>query len=705
MWSSLARASAWLLGLALLALTFEQRLRLAPGHQLTEPGDPPGQPRILVDDPDAAYHLRRVQVALSSGRVPSFDSLLNHPQGSAVPWPSFFDRFLARWVQWRAPRVVSSAIGPYEEAAIERSLATLPPLLGTLTALLVALAAAVCTGSAAVAPVRLAAALLALALYSCAPISIWYGGFARIDHHVLSGLLLAGSLAAGALALRSREFSTQLGAAGLLGLCLGLGLLTFLGSAVSVAGIGLTLFLRAATADGQSARGARLGGVLCFAVAALVVGPAAIASPWNQIQPGSLINLSLGVPRALLAACLPFVILELAARRGVARQLAWPISLLLTLLLALLLPGFLDGARAGFAWASRQNQFMDVVEESRPLLARGWSGIWRDLGAGALLTPLLVLGLLWRWRSPLAWLLLPQLLVHGGLTLTQRRFGDCFVVPLAITLGWLVASSAAQWWRAGEPRLVRRVASGLCWLLPTALIGLTAVGERLSRPTAAEVADLADWRRERLNGLRSLRDGADVRAYLDPYANHASGVLSAWGYGHLIEYHAWRPSIATNFGSFVGERNFSLHAAALLEADSADFHTRLDALSADWIVVTPRQCSELPSLARIAGWSQAQRGSLFERGARGKSFSARGLASSLLRLALHDHPLGTRLFEVAPGSYLELVYAAPRFEFVDGRRAPQGGAGAGPVISIWRRIAAPRGPGLPDAQLRAGPAR
>jgi hypothetical protein len=302
-------------------------------------------------------------------------------------------------------------------------------------------------------------------------------------------------------------------------------------------------------------------------------------------------------------------------------------------------------------------------------------------------------------------LLLPQLLLHGGLTLTQRRFGDCFAVPLALTTAWLVAEVAAQLWRAGARRGLLRPVAVLCWLLPVTGWLLTTWSERQARPTAAEFADLADWRRERLDGLRSLRGDVALKSYLDPLADHPSAVLSAWGYGHLIEYHGWRPSIATNFGSFVGERNFKLHAAALLEQDPADLHTRLDVLQAEWVLVTPRQCGELPSLARIAGWAQAERAGLFERGARGKGFSARAQSSALLSLALHHLPLGTRRFEDSSGAHLELVYASARHESVDGRRAAPGSPGAGPVISIWRRSAPARSPGLPAAQLRAAPAR
>ena len=59
-------------------------------------GEAGGTSRWLVDDPDAAYHLRRVEVALVTGRIPLRDRYLNHPAGSPVPWPPLLDAALAR---------------------------------------------------------------------------------------------------------------------------------------------------------------------------------------------------------------------------------------------------------------------------------------------------------------------------------------------------------------------------------------------------------------------------------------------------------------------------------------------------------------------------------------------------------------------------------------------------------------------------------
>ena len=58
----------------------------APGHR-SPAGPLEGGSQWLVDDPDAAYHLRRIEVAIAEGAVPLRDRYLNHPLGSPIPWP------------------------------------------------------------------------------------------------------------------------------------------------------------------------------------------------------------------------------------------------------------------------------------------------------------------------------------------------------------------------------------------------------------------------------------------------------------------------------------------------------------------------------------------------------------------------------------------------------------------------------------------
>jgi hypothetical protein len=213
---------------------------------------------------------------------------------------------------------------------------------------------------------------------------------------------------------------------------------------------------------------------------------------------------------------------------------------------------------------------------------------------------------------------------------------------------------------------------------------------------------LRAWRQERLALLQGLRDRSAAALALDPRSEGRGAVLSSWSLGHLIEYHGQRPTIATNFGSFVGEANFRAHAEALLERDPAALFERLLDLDVVCLALTPRQCGELASLARIAGYDAAQRAELFQRGARGKSFSRTAEQSALFQLALHDLEPGARRLALPDGRALELRARTARCETPDGRRAAPGSPGSGPALSLWQVIDPRREQrgGLRPTQLR-----
>ena len=674
---------------AVLVAAWTLRTRLDDGHRLADGRTLPSGSVWLVDDPDACYHLRRAGVALEVGEVPRTDRLLSHPTGSAVPWPALFDGFLAAVGERLAPRAHSGAgslVGGRSEADLEAGLVRVPPALGVLATLAVFLAC-LAMGPGGVA--GLVAAVLGAWLYASTPVAVWYSSTARVDHHVATALLFAAMLAASAFSLRAEHAADAvLGALGA-GLAAGFGLLVWLASAPMVALVALGLFLAALGADTERAASARRAGILFFLAASVVVAIPADSSPWNAIQPNSLVNLSTGVPRALLAGAVPFLVLALGAKLGWSRWLGLFGAVLATGVALAVLPGFLDGAREGFAWASRENRFMAQVEESRPLLAGpgGWLGVASDLGFAGFVAPLCALALLPLARRRLdLFVLVACFAVYVAFSVSQRRFGNSHAVPQA-----LVCALAA-----GE--LLRR-RGGVRWLggVLVAVFVVCGVASAWSfgRATPEELTDLADWRAERLAGLQWMRTNT---AWSGPWNRadlpHAYGVLSTWGYGHLVEYHARRPSIATNFGSFVGPEPFRDHADTLLEDDPDAFRARLTDLDVAYVVVAPRMVAELASLARIAEWSQPRRAELFVRGPAGKGYAPRALGSALARLALHAREVGELGF--AGG---ELVWRSTRFERPDGIRAQPGAPGAGPVLSIWafdvpQAAGAPREPGM-----------
>ena len=157
-------------------------------------------PDHLVDDPDGAYHLRRVELALVTGEVPDEDRFLNHPAGgSPLPWPPLFDGLLGYSTRLAQGRPGTMGITPSYEAELEARLVRLPPLLGLFTTLAVALSAGALVHRGrpgrytrhgfVLAPT--VATLLAGLAYATLPIAAWYGDVGRIDHHVAIALLFA----------------------------------------------------------------------------------------------------------------------------------------------------------------------------------------------------------------------------------------------------------------------------------------------------------------------------------------------------------------------------------------------------------------------------------------------------------------------------------------------------------------------------------
>lgn len=656
---------AWgcVIALALLAFALREGARASHRAQPTELA-----PEWAIDDPDAAYHLRRTSLTLHSGRVPGSDRFLNHPAGSPIPWPPLADAIFAGIARATGALHGEGPMRVVNEARLEGVLVHVPPVLGALTVLGVAAAVLIFMRPE---KARWRWVLLAAAAYALSPAAIWYGGVTRIDHHVLVALGLALSSGLLAWALSAREQVDITTAALLSGLTSGALLLMWLASAVFLLPAGLALLVRAASKDSKlSSEGARAG-ILFFAAAAVVTLLPASQSDWNALEPGSLVNLTEGVPRALFAACLPFAVF---IPEGVQRSIKLVLAPLAALAAVLLLPGFLDGVRAGLDWASRENLFMDVVGESRPLeSAADWL---RDLSPLAFALPLALVAILLRARRDPASLYLFLLCVLMAImTFTQRRFANTLAVPMACGL----AVGLAEWERMLSARGTwRHLPLGLAlaltaWAVPAALAQ--------ARTNEAEAQDLLEWRRELIGGLRWMRTGTpSPGAWMRPESPQDYGVLASWGMGHLIEYHARRPTIATNFGSFVGERNFAAAAGAMLETEQGKFAKSARGLGARYLVATPRNVGELVSFARIAGRSSA---SLFERRGGKKVFGPGAQKSLVWRAALHDREVGDRSL---PG--FELVYRSDRVETPGGTR-PRAGEPFGPVISIYRIAAAP----------------
>jgi dolichyl-diphosphooligosaccharide--protein glycosyltransferase len=680
------RLVAWAAALVVVLLVaLSLRERSAPAFVVPPSMSLPGGSRWQIDDFDAAYHMRRVSIALASGEVPSFDRAINHPDGSAVPWPTFFDGLLTVVAEvFLDPSPDGEPeLGGYREADVEAVLVHVPPVLGTLAALAVAfvvIAAASRDGRvwSGAAPWW---ALFGALVYATVPTAIMYGTVARIDHHVATGLFLALQLACAVRALVSKdpiEGALMAAGAGLFG---ALGVLTWLAHGVFLGLCGIAFAHRALSRDPVESKRGWQGGALMFAIATLVVVWPAATSPWNETQPGSLINLSLGVPRALGAAVVPFLVYGFLGRHSDSRVLRSALGAVALIAVVALLPGFVTQVREGLAWADRSNLFMSIIDESAPMTSKtkfvfGVPGITGHLGHLWWALPVAVVVLLVRPRPERVLLALTTVLLFYA-AMKQRRFADALAVPMAASLAFAAFDLGRLLGRAGRHEAL--ATHGVLALASVWPLWLTAsIAQRFN---AEEMLGNATRWNHVLSGLRWMRESTPSPGpWNDPLAVPSYGVLASWSDGHLIEYHARRPTVATNFGSFLGEKNFQAAPNALLESDPDEFVRKLEALNVRYVVMRPPVLTWFPDESKLAGWPKEQRQTLWNPD---RSYSQRALHSAYFQLAYHDQQVG-ELANRFPA--LELVWRSPLRIEMSGKLAEADVVLAGPSLSIWRVI-------------------
>ena len=562
-------------------------------------------------DPDSQYHMRRLLRLFEEGApVAETDPYLNHPHGALVPWPPYYTYFLAAVLGPFAPEEPEAL-----RAYIERGVASVPAFLALLTALGAALAAAaLARASAPPEPLELprasarasaAAALVAGVHIAFFNGSVQYSAFGIGDHHAFVTAATAWMLAATAAGLaRERRDSRRAGlaygaAAGALsGLLLGAwagGLMYVL---LVQAVLGLLLF-----AHGRRAHRSLVTFGLGYHAAALaVLLPAVWTSPWKREFPWMVVNLSWFHAAELALGALVFAPLFWIESPGAgARRWPWIVAAALALGAAvgwMLDAGPIAGIREGFAWAGRSNEFMAFITESQPLLIGGRNRIgdfFKYLGYGVLLLP-------WAWALACSrgrrqgdarfavWVAVTPVLLFQ--TLVQRRFADCLGPPFAVLLGWLAGELAAG---RARPRLAR------------APLGLLLAG-------AALLAALANWRIAH-DAYKILRAGQrwvggpdaaynrETRTQLEwlraqPGAPPGA-VLAPWEQGHFIEWGADRPSVGTNFGSYVGIDSYLDPWRFLLGEDPAAAEALLERRDARFVQVTSHVTRTVPTMIHL----------------------------------------------------------------------------------------------------------
>ncbi|MFT5050781.1 MAG: asparagine N-glycosylation enzyme membrane subunit Stt3 [Chlamydiales bacterium] len=637
-------------------------------------------------DPDSLYQMRRLVRALDEdGPIAGHDEHLNYPLGSAIPWPPYYTLFLSGVLAPFAPETTGDAAtaldATHRQRWIERHVASLPLLFGVLTSLLAAAAARRLAGDLA--------GLVAGLYHALCLASIAYSKAGNGDHHAwvtwLAGAMVVALSAALARKAHERPRAGLLWG-GILGALAGVLLGSWVASIVYILEVQLVL----AWLILRNAR-THLPGLCAFGsafhlVALLVSLPAVMASPWLADNPWQVVNLSWFHPAFLAAGALVFLPLPLLrARQGLRRAYPWSVGLALLstgLALATLDTPAGLGMREGFQWMSKVNQFMAGISESRPL---GGQRALTELGYGLLVLPVIWIALCWKGRRNLDLALLPFLVcvpLRALQASRQARFGDGLALPLAVLLGLGLAyvltglRSPGRPWRA---RAVYPLAALLVCLshvsvmssLGEALRGSRTPQVRREGPAYVAARELCEW-------LRTT-DRSQSR--------HTGAVLANWSWGHCIEWVAGRPSLATNFGSYVGEEGFRNAPRFLLSENPRQASELLAQHDAAFVLVTSRLTRTLTS--QIAAADPQLKSHFLQVTADGTSIRPRWFDTIGARLLLGgvSPGLGPDPIPQDPLTFLRLVQVSsvrdPSLTFPPGVNPH---AGASPAAFLWERV-------------------
>ena len=648
-----------LLGLALLLVAAVSATPRWILHDRTPTAEGSGW---TVADPDSLYHARRVERILTEGLpVAGRDAYLNAPQGARIPWPPYYDLLLAGLLAPTAPEAAAA-----RREHVERGVAWLPFLFGIATSLLAFAAARSLAGTGA--------GLVAGVLHATTLGAILYGRVGNGDHHAFVSLLSLAILWGASSALAPGGAQAEAGGArrpALWGAVLG----TLLGLAVGswVAVLLLAVALDAAFAvllflHGRRERpGLAPFGLALHGAAALVLLPAVLESPWKEEFPWMVVNLSwfhlayFTVGAAVFAPLLSRRLTERGRRRH-----PWVVGALLALIVtlsALADAGPVPGIREGFAWVSRQDAFMAGIAESRPLIGAGArSGeLFVFLG-----WPIVLLPLAWghalfraaRRGADELWPWVAAVLLLAVQAAGQVRFADALAGPAAVLIG----VAAVQATRARWPRLSPATV-GAGWLL-LALAAQWQLGERMlqegERPRP-------DWRR-----ARAARQLCRWIAARTPEEGDAPPppVLANWNRGHEIEWAARRPSVATNFGSYVGEDGFLAPARFFLAESDGEAEAVLEARDVQYVLFSCFLPGAVPGWVRAGG----------ERW-RGRFLDSENMEGGRL-LPGWSATLGARLLgDARAPDFMRLVHVSPTVI-----RRPPGGGAPRPYGWIWERV-------------------
>jgi asparagine N-glycosylation enzyme membrane subunit Stt3 len=543
----------------------------------------------VTTDPDTHYQCRRVERAIREGRIAALDDRMNFPDGAPIPWPPYYTAIL------------SAALGPFvpEDVAarsrwIEMRVASFPILCGIATSVLAALAGAMLAGPAA--------AMIAGATHAACQASIAYSRSGNGDHHAWVSLLAGAMLVLTSRALRPGGLARPARAAAegvAVGAIAGLALGSWVASLLYVIPLQLVLGWLLVVHGREPRPGLAAFGIAIHAAALVVLLPAIWTSPWRKLDPWIVVNLSWFHAAWLALGGLVFVP-PLVLPPRVLRIYPAVVVVALAALAAVLVatgrgPG--AGVREGFAWMGRDSAFMGAVWESRGLF--GKNAVYPPLhvfGWGLLVLPFAWAGVAWlafrRGRLELLpWAIAVPLLAAQAAR--QFRFGDALSLPLAVVVAWGVVEGLRS--LRSKPRVPIGATLAAAFVLP-----LLAQWNCMTRTWGNLTKEGGPTGQPEQPGALAMRGMCDWLRTRTPSPPDYS-VLASWVWGHTIEWAAERPTIATNFGTFVGPAGFKTPARFFLSESPTDGEALLEARDAKYVVLTTDLAGSVPSLAWSLG--------------------------------------------------------------------------------------------------------
>ncbi|MBC8405045.1 MAG: hypothetical protein H8E15_07450 [Planctomycetes bacterium] len=555
-----------------------------------------GEQEWTVSDPDSLYHLRRIQLWMGGGTVTDgVDPWLNHPDGARVPWPPYYTIVARLMLGPGAPADAES-----RRQWIEHRAAHLPLFFAVGSGLLAALAAGMLL-SRRKKTTQWGGAAAAGLLHAFCSGSIFYSSIGNADHHAFISFLNAAMLVLTVAAIQ-RCFGfgaintnpvepgaahTEPGSAwkwaAAAGAMAGLMIGAWVGSLMYIICLQLVLAALMFRHARQPLPGLPQFGLVFHLTAAVVLIPATLASPWLDANPWMVVNLSWFHPAFLILGAAVFAPL-LKNERGKHYPIYVGGTLAALGALLLLIPNSIgDGIREGFAWLSTTEQFMTNVAESRPLLGSGAEDgvLVQYLGYTIYALPLawLVAAIsAWRHRQkPVALSLLPWLIIVPILAvqaLSQRRFADALAMPLAVLLAYTIVDVLTPLLR----RIPNKFMHSFALLLPI------AAATALQWPTISSVRKISTGPQPGPKWIARMSAPQAMYEWLRQQPD-SEGVLSNWGQGHAITWAAQKPSVACNFGSYVGVESFQAPSRFFLAESRADAENLLIQRQVRWVIV------------------------------------------------------------------------------------------------------------------------